>query len=197
MLTSRAEHRLVLRQDNADLRLTDLGYQLGLISEARFNQFQQKKEAIATEKERLANTKLGPNDRAVQQHLESLDSARISKKDNLARLIKRPELDYQSLAAIDPERPDLASDITKEVEIQLKYEGYIKKQRKQIEKQKELENKKIPSNIDYTEVSGLRLEAREKLEDIRPISVGQAGRISGVSPADISVLTIYLEKIQE
>jgi len=197
MLTSRAEHRLVLRQDNADLRLTDLGYQLGLISEARFNQFQQKKEAIVAEKERLANTKLGPNDKEVQQHLESLDSARISKKDNLARLIKRPELDYQSLAAIDPERPDLASNITKEVEIQLKYEGYIKKQRKQIEKQKELENKKIPSNIDYGEVSGLRLEAREKLEDIRPISVGQAGRISGVSPADISVLTIYLEKIQE
>ncbi|MGM0370513.1 MAG: tRNA uridine-5-carboxymethylaminomethyl(34) synthesis enzyme MnmG, partial [Bacillota bacterium] len=197
MLTSRAEHRLVLRQDNADLRLTDLGYQLGLISEARFNQFQQKKEAIAAEKERLANTKLGPNDKKVQQHLESLDSARISKKDNLARLIKRPELDYQSLAAIDPQRPDLASNITKEVEIQLKYEGYIKKQRKQIEKQKELENKKIPSNIDYREVSGLRLEAREKLEDIRPISVGQAGRISGVSPADISVLTIHLEKIQE
>ncbi|MGM0502070.1 MAG: tRNA uridine-5-carboxymethylaminomethyl(34) synthesis enzyme MnmG, partial [Bacillota bacterium] len=197
MLTSRAEYRLVLRQDNADLRLTDLGYQLGLISEERYQQFKTKKEAINQEKKRLRNTKLSPHDEEIQQHLESLDSARITKKDNLARLIKRPELDYQSLAAIDPERPDLPAEVSEEVEIQLKYEGYIKKQIKQIEKQKELENKKIPENFDYQQLEGLRLEAKEKLDQIRPVSVGQASRISGVSPADVSVLTIYLEKIEK
>ena len=197
MLTSRAEHRLVLRQDNADLRLTELGYELGLIDEERYNAFKEKKNAIAEEKERLRNTKLSPSNEEVQQHLESLGSARITKKDNLARLMKRPELDYQSLAALDPERPELPQAVTEEVEIQLKYEGYIKKQRKQIEKQKELENKKLPDEIDYHEIEGLRLEAKEKLNEIRPVSLGQASRISGVSPADISVLTVHLEKLTE
>ena len=197
MLTSRAEHRLVLRQDNADLRLTELGYELGLIDEERYNAFKEKKNAIAEEKERLRNTKLSPSNEEVQQHLESLGSARITKKDNLARLMKRPELDYQSLAALDPERPELPQAVTEEVEIQLKYEGYIKKQRKQIEKQKELENKKLPDEIDYHEIEGLRLEAKEKLNEIRPVSLGQAFRISGVSPADISVLTVHLEKLTE
>ncbi|MBM7557770.1 tRNA uridine-5-carboxymethylaminomethyl(34) synthesis enzyme MnmG [Halanaerobacter jeridensis] len=197
MLTSRAEHRLVLRQDNADLRLTELGYELGLIDEERYNAFKEKQRAIAAEKERLRNTKLSPSNEEVQQHLESLDSARITKKDNLARLMKRPELDYQSLASLDPERPELPQAVTEEVEIQLKYEGYIKKQRKQIEKQKELENKKLPDEIDYHEIEGLRLEAKEKLNEIRPVSLGQASRISGVSPADISVLTVHLEKLTE
>ncbi|MFO7820191.1 MAG: tRNA uridine-5-carboxymethylaminomethyl(34) synthesis enzyme MnmG [Halanaerobacter sp.] len=197
MLTSRAEHRLVLRQDNADLRLTELGYELGLIGEERFNEFQAKKQAIEAEKERLRNTKLSPSNEEVQQHLESLDSARITKQDNLARLIKRPELDYQSLAALDPKRPELPQAVTEEVEIQLKYEGYIKKQQKQIKKQKELESKKIPDSLDYQELEGLRLEAQEKLAEIEPLSLGQAARISGVSPADISVLTVYLEKLEE
>ena len=197
MLTSRAEHRLVLRQDNADLRLTELGYELGLIGEERFNRFKEKREAIEKEKERLQKVKLSPSNQEVQDYLKSLDSAEITKKDNLARLIKRPELDYQSLAPLDPERPDLPQVVTEEVEIQLKYEGYIKKQRKQIEKQKELESKKIPDSIDYEAIEGLRLEAQEKLAKIRPVSLGQAERISGVSPADISVLTIYLEKLEE
>ncbi|WP_408955307.1 tRNA uridine-5-carboxymethylaminomethyl(34) synthesis enzyme MnmG [Natroniella sp. ANB-PHB2] len=194
MLTSRAEYRLVLRQDNADLRLTSLGYQLGLISEERFEKFKAKKEAIEEEITRLKETIIYPEEE-IQKQLEDLGSTRLKNKDNLGRLIKRPELDYESLAQLDLKRSELPYDVQEEVEIQLKYEGYIKKQLKQIEKQRELEDKKIPEGIDYQQIEGLRIEAREKLNQIRPLSIGQAVRISGVSPADISVLTVYLEQI--
>ncbi|MCK8826843.1 tRNA uridine-5-carboxymethylaminomethyl(34) synthesis enzyme MnmG [Natroniella acetigena] len=194
MLTSRAEYRLVLRQDNADLRLTPLGYQLGLIAEERFEKFETKKEAIEEEMTRLKETTIYPEEE-IQKQLEDLGSTKLKNKDNLGRLIKRPELDYELLAPLDSNRPDLSYDVQEEVEIQLKYEGYIKKQLKQIEKQRELEDKKIPEGIDYQQIEGLRIEAREKLGQIRPVSIGQAARISGVSPADISVLTVYLEQI--
>ncbi len=195
MLTSRAEYRLVLRQDNADLRLTELGYELGLISEARFNSFLRKKKAIKAEIDRLKKTKLNPK-AEVNNCLKELDSTTINQPKSLATLIKRPELDYQSLEKLDSKREDLSSAIAKEVEIKLKYEGYIKQQVKQIKKQKDMEAKKIPSSIDYQAIDGLRLEAREKLEKIKPVSIGQANRISGVSPADISVLTIYLKELE-
>ncbi|GAB6099661.1 tRNA uridine-5-carboxymethylaminomethyl(34) synthesis enzyme MnmG [Halanaerocella petrolearia] len=195
MLTSRAEYRLILRQDNADLRLTPLGYELGLISDDRYNQFQEKKGAIEREKKRLRNVEVYSSDEAAQEYLASLGSAKVKTKDNLGHLLRRPELDYDSLAAIDPERPELPADIQEEVEIQLKYEGYIERQKKQVRRQQELEDTKIPENLNYDKIEGLRLEAKEKLNKIRPVSLGQASRISGVSPADISVLTVYLEKI--
>ncbi|AGB42500.1 glucose-inhibited division protein A [Halobacteroides halobius DSM 5150] len=195
MLTSRAEYRLVLRQDNADLRLTPLGYELGLISEPRYKKFKTKKRKIAEEKERLRNTEIYSSDEDAQKHLEKLGSSRVKTKDNLGRLLRRPELDYDSLVTIDPKRPKLATDIKEQVEIQLKYEGYINRQLKQIERQRELEDTKIPQDIDYDTIESLRLEAREKLDEIRPVSLGQASRISGVSPADISVLTVYLEQL--
>ncbi|GAB6137148.1 tRNA uridine-5-carboxymethylaminomethyl(34) synthesis enzyme MnmG [Halanaerobaculum tunisiense] len=194
MLTSRAEYRLVLRQDNADLRLTPLGYKLGLISQDRYDKFQTKQEAIKTEKKRLRNTDIYSSDQEAQDYLASLDSAQVKNKDNLGHLLKRPELDYDSLAALDPQRPELSSAVQEEVEIQLKYEGYIKRQQEQIKRQKELEEAKIPASIDYEQLDNLSLEAKEKLKQIRPLSVGQASRIPGVSPADISVLTVYLEQ---
>jgi tRNA uridine 5-carboxymethylaminomethyl modification enzyme len=196
MLTSRAEYRLVLRQDNADLRLTPLGYEIGLISEDRYQRFLDKKEAIKQEIERLENTEIYPTDEGVQEYLLKLGSTEINNKVTLAKLIKRPELSYKALAELDKERPKLPYSVREEVEIQLKYEGYIKKQQEQIQKQQELENKRLPEDIDYNQVKSLRLEAKEKLNEIRPISLGQAGRISGVSPADISVLTIYLEQLE-
>ncbi|PRX31854.1 tRNA uridine 5-carboxymethylaminomethyl modification enzyme [Orenia metallireducens] len=196
MLTSRAEYRLVLRQDNADLRLTKLGYEIGLISEERYQKFLDKKEAIKEEIERLENTEIYPTDEGVQEYLVKLGSTEINNKVTLAKLIKRPELSYKALAELDQDRPRLPYSVREEVEIQLKYEGYIKKQQEQIKKQQELENKSLPEDIDYNEVKSLRLEAKEKLNEIRPLSLGQAGRISGVSPADISVLTIYLEQLE-
>jgi len=196
MLTSRAEYRLVLRQDNADLRLTKLGYEIGLISEERYQRFLAKKEAIKEEIERLENTEIYPTDEGVQEYLVQLGSTKINNKVTLAKLIRRPELSYKVLAKLDQDRPRLPYSVREEVEIQLKYEGYIKKQQEQIKKQQELENKKLPEDIDYNQVKSLRLEAKEKLNEIRPLSLGQAGRISGVSPADISVLTIYLEQLE-
>ncbi|ADL13828.1 tRNA uridine-5-carboxymethylaminomethyl(34) synthesis enzyme MnmG [Acetohalobium arabaticum] len=196
MLTSRAEYRLLLRHDNADLRLTPLGYELGLISEDRYRDFIDKKEAIEAEKKRLKEVKLHPDD-DVQATLKELGSTGINNVDTLARLLRRPELDYESLAALDSDRPELSSEVKEEVEIQLKYEGYINRQLKQVENQQELDGQKIPQDIDYSEISGLSDESLEKLDKIRPMSVGQAARISGVKPADISLLTVYLEKLNQ
>lgn len=196
MLTSRAEYRLVLRPDNADLRLTALGYKLGLISEARYEKFQAKQEAIAAEKERLAKTEIYPSDSQAQEYLQQLGSSPLKhQKDNLAHLLQRPELDYEALAAIDPKRPGLALQVKQEVNIQLKYKGYIEKQRQQIKKQQELEAQRIPPEINYDQIEGLKKEAKEKLKKIEPRTVGQAARISGVTPADISLLTVHLKQM--
>lgn len=193
MMTSRAEYRLLLRQDNADLRLTDIGYEIGLIEEGRYQKFCQKREAIQKEIERLNSVVLGAN-RQVQEFLEKSESTPLKTATTLAELIRRPELNYESLSEIDPDRPDLPSDVVEQININLKYEGYIKRQEQQVEHFKKLEKKQIPQDIDYDDIGNLRKEARQKLKVVRPASVGQASRISGVSPADISVLLIYLGK---
>lgn len=193
MMTSRAEYRLLLRQDNADERLTKLGYEIGLIPEERYQHFVEKYEQIEKEIERVKNTFVG-NTEEVQKLLDEYNSTRLVSGISLAELIRRPELNYDCLASIDEERPDLSEEVREEVNINLKYEGYIKRQQKQVEQFHKLEKKKIPADIDYEDVKSLRLEAIQKLSDIRPESVGQAARISGVSPSDISVLTVYLEQ---
>lgn len=193
MMTSRAEYRLVLRQDNADLRLTEKGYAIGLVSEARFKRFMEKKEAIEQELERVEKAKIRFDD--VNPILESFGMLPVKESLKLVDLLKRPEIFYKDFAHVDPTRPEgIRRDVLKQVEIQLKYEGYIKKQLEQIEKFKSLESKLIPFEIDFYQIESLRLEARQKLSDIRPKSIGQASRISGVSPADISVLLVYLEQ---
>ena len=193
MMTSRAEYRLLLRQDNADERLTKLGYEIGLISEERYQHFVQKYNQIEKEIERVKNTFVGKTEE-VQNLLEKYNSTKLVSGITLAELIRRPELNYDSLASIDEERPNLSEEVREEVNINLKYEGYIKRQQRQVEQFHKLEKKKIPVDLDYEKVSSLRLEAIQKLSDIRPESVGQAARISGVSPSDISVLTVYLEQ---
>ncbi len=193
MMTSRAEYRLLLRQDNADERLTKLGYEIGLISEERYQKFQEKYRKIEKEIERVKNTFVG-NTEKVQALLEHYHSTRLVSGISLAELIRRPELTYDALALIDEERPVLPEEVREEVNINLKYEGYIQRQKKQVEQFHRLEKKRIPADIDYEEIKSLRLEAIQKLSDIRPESVGQAARISGVSPSDISVLTVYLEQ---
>lgn len=193
MMTSRAEYRLLLRQDNADERLTKLGYEIGLISEERYQHFVEKEEQIKKEINRVLHTHVG-NTEEVQKLLDEYDSTRLVSGISLAELIRRPELSYDKLAPIDKERPKLSKEVREEVNINLKYEGYIKRQQKQVEQFHKLESKKIPSDIDYEDIKSLRLEAIQKLSDIRPESVGQAARISGVSPSDISVLTVYLEQ---
>ena len=195
MMTSRAEYRLLLRQDNADLRLTEIGHDIGLISDERYNKFLEKRQKIEEEKERLKNTTIKPTEK-VNEILERCGTSIISNGVKIADLLKRSELSYEKLGEIDENRPDLPCDVTQEVEIMVKYEGYIKLQEEQVEKFKKLEKKLLPDNIDYSEIKGLRLEARQKLNKIRPNSVGQASRISGVSPADISVLLIYLEQMK-
>jgi tRNA uridine 5-carboxymethylaminomethyl modification enzyme len=192
MLTSRAEYRLLLRQDNADLRLTQLGYEIGLISEDRYKKFKKKQEAIIAEKKRLKEYKLYPED-DIQNYLRELGTAELKNIDTIARLLRRPELNYEDLAGLDPERSDLDPEVKEEVEIQLKYEGYINRQLKQVKEQKEIEEKQIPEDIDYNQIKGLSAESLEKLKEIEPVSIGQASRISGVSPADISLLTVYLK----
>lgn len=192
MMTSRAEYRLLLRQDNADERLTPIGYELGLISEERYQKFLKKQEQIKDEIERLTHVHLKPTDE-VNSILEDLGSSPISKGISLSELLKRPEITYENTKVLDLERPELPDTVTEQVEVKIKYEGYINKQLAQVEKFKRLENKKIPANINYSDISGLRLEAAEKLDEIKPATLGQAGRISGVSPADISVLQIYLD----
>lgn len=193
MMTSRAEYRLILRQDNADLRLTEIGYEIGLIDEARYQKLRHKKEQIACEMERLEKTKVGATKR-VQEILVEKGSTPLNSGSTLAELIKRPELDYDRIAELDTERTPVPEDVIEQVNINLKYEGYIGRQMRQVEHFKKLENKKIPVDIDYEEVYSLRIEAKQKLSKIKPHSVGQASRISGVSPADISVLLVYLEQ---
>ncbi len=194
MMTSRAEYRLLLRQDNADLRLTEKGYKIGLISEERFNKFKEKRRKIEEEIERLKNTTIRP-DKKVNEFLLDHGTTEIDTGVKLAELLKRTELTYKDLAKIDEKRNEnLPKDVIKEVEIQLKYEGYIKMQEAQVAKFKKLEQKELREDIEYKKISGLSLEARQKLDKYKPISVGQASRISGVSPADISVLLIYLEQ---
>ena len=193
MMTSRAEYRLLLRQDNADLRLTEIGYEVGLISKERYEVLCEKKKMIYGEIERLNKTTIGAT-QAVQKLLEENGSTLLQSGTTLAELLKRPELSYDKLEEIDTERKELPEAVCEQVNINLKYEGYIKRQERQVIQFKKLENKKIPESIDYNDVYSLRKEALQKLIEYRPSSVGQASRISGVSPADISVLLIYLEK---
>lgn len=193
MMTSRAEYRLLLRQDNADLRLRKKGYQAGLIDEETYQAVLRKEEAIQKEIDRTEHATIGGTPQ-VQKLLEEKGSTLLKSGTTIAELIRRPELNYEDLAPIDPERPELPWDVKQQVEINLKYEGYIKRQLKQVEQFKKLEAKKIPEDLDYEKVGSLRIEARQKLELYRPISIGQASRISGVSPADISVLLVYLEQ---
>ena len=195
MMTSRAEYRLLLRQDNADLRLTEIGYEVGLIDQERYEAFCRKKELIEKEVNRLKKTTVGTG-KKVQEFLKLQNSTLLQSGSTIAELLKRPELSYDLLAEIDKERPVLPEDVCEQVNINLKYDGYIQRQMRQVAQFKKLEKKKIPENIDYDEVYSLRKEALQKLKEFRPTSVGQASRISGVSPADISVLLIYLEKIK-
>ena len=193
MMTSRAEYRLLLRQDNADLRLTEIGHDIGLISDERYKKFLHKKEQIEQEIARIKATVIKPTEK-VNEFLEKNNTSKITNGVKLADLLKRSELSYKKLAEIDENRPVLDDEVAEEVEIQVKYEGYIKLQEEQVEKFKKLEQKLLPENIEYKNIKGLRLEARQKLDKIKPNSIGQASRISGVSPADISVLLIYLEQ---
>lgn len=193
MMTSRAEYRLLLRQDNADLRLTEKGYEIGLISDKRYKDFKTKKQNIEKEIERLKKTTIKPTEE-VNKFLEENNSSKIEVGIKLAELLKRTELTYEKLSKIDKDRPNLKKAEKEQVEIQIKYEGYIKLQEKQVEEFKKLEKKLLPNDIDYNNIKGISLEARQKLNTHKPISVGQASRISGVSPADISVLLIYLEQ---
>lgn len=193
MMTSRAEYRLLLRQDNADLRLTKKGYQVGLVSKERYEWVKKKEKMIKEEVERVSHVIVGANQK-TQEFLEKYQSVPLNTGSTLTELIRRPELNYDLLSEIDPDRPHLPEEVAEQVNINIKYDGYIKRQMKQVESFKKLENKKLEKNFDYDAVSGLRIEAKQKLNLYQPISIGQASRISGVSPADISVLLVYLEQ---
>ncbi len=193
MMTSRAEYRLLLRQDNADLRLRKYGYEAGLIGREAYEHVCRKQEAIEKEVQRLKSVKIGAS-RENQAYLKSLGSAELKTACSLAELMCRPELGYEQIAGLDPDRKPLPKEVTEQVEIQIRYEGYINRQQRQVEQFEKMENRKIPSSIDYDDVGSLRLEARQKLKEFMPASVGQASRISGVTPADVAVLLIYLEK---
>ena len=193
IMTSRSEYRLLLRQDNADLRLTDIGYRVGLISEERYAAFKAKRAAIEKEIDRLTHSGVAPTE-TVNASLAAVGSAPITAGMRLSDLLRRPEVTYASLAAVDTERPPLPDAVTATAEIQIKYEGYIRRELAEVEKQAKLETRRLPDDIDYEKVTGLRIEARQKLSRIRPMNLGQASRISGVNPADISVLIIYLGK---
>ena len=192
MMTSRAEYRLLLRQDNADLRLTEMGHKVGLVTEERYSRFLARKKNIEDELERLKKLKV-TNKKEVNEFLVSINSTPLRKAISFYELMQRPELDYFKLAELDPERPDLSDDIGEQINVLTKYEGYIQSQMEQVAQFSKFEKKLLPKDIDYNKVSGLRKEAVQKLTNIKPISIGQASRISGVSPADISVLLIYLE----
>ena len=196
MMTSRAEYRLLLRQDNADLRLTEIGHDIGLISDERYKKFLIKKENIEKEKERLEKLIVKPTEK-VNKFLEEHNTTKLTTGTKMAELLKRTELNYEDLAQIDENRPDLSIQEKEEVEIQIKYEGYIKMQEAQVEKFKKLEQKILPDDIDYNEIKGISLEARQKLNKYKPHSIGQASRISGVSPADISVLLIFMQGLKK
>ena len=191
MMTSRAEYRLLLRQDNADLRLTKTGYEVGLIDEERYQKLLRKEEMIEEEIKRVSHTNVGTSEQ-VQELLKAFGSTPLTSGTTLAELIRRPELSYEKLEPIDIDRPDIPIDVKEQVNINIKYDGYIKRQMRQVEQFKKLENKKIPDDINYDEIQSLRIEAKQKLNQIRPASIGQASRISGVSPADVSVLLVYL-----
>ena len=191
MMTSRSEYRLILRQDNADLRLTDIGRRVGLIDDERYAKFTEKRRRIEEEISRIENTTVPPS-KEVNDYLASRSSSPISTGIKLAELLRRPEIDYASLAAIDKDRPDLPRAVRLTAEIQIKYDGYIKRELAEVKRQEKLEEKLLPPDIDYSKISGLRLEAAEKLNKVRPLNIGQASRISGVNPADVSVLLIYL-----
>jgi tRNA uridine 5-carboxymethylaminomethyl modification enzyme len=193
IMTSRSEYRLLLRQDNADLRLTEIGHDVGLIGEERYQAFLEKKQMIEAEIARLEKTVAPPSEKN-NEILRSLNSSEISTGTKLAELLRRPELSYAAIAEIDENRPKLPSAVIRTAEIQVKYQGYIKRELSEVERQKKLETKLLPPDIDYSKIVGLRLESAEKLSKIRPVSIGQAARISGVNPADISVLLIYLGK---
>lgn len=192
MMTSRAEYRLLLRQDNADLRLREKGYKVGLVSKEQYEYVLWKKEKIAEEKERMEHVHVGASPE-VQELLKAHNSTLLKNGISLADLIRRPELSYDIVAPLDKNRPQLPQDVKDQVNINIKYEGYIKRQEKQVEGFKKLEKKRLPEDLDYSRISGLRMEARQKLEQFRPVSIGQASRIAGVSPADISVLLVYME----
>ncbi|MFR2788741.1 MAG: tRNA uridine-5-carboxymethylaminomethyl(34) synthesis enzyme MnmG [Clostridia bacterium] len=194
MMTSRAEYRLLLRQDNADLRLTEIGHEIGLISDERYKRFLSKKENIEKEVERLKKTVVKPTEK-VNKILKKCGTSELNNGSKMAELIKRPEVSYEILKDIDENRPELSYQEKEEVEIQIKYEGYIKLQEEQVEKFKKLEEKILPENIDYETINGISLEGRQKLNKFKPRSIGQASRISGVSPADVSVLLVYLQQI--
>lgn len=193
MMTSRSEYRLLLRQDNADERLTPIGHRVGLIDEERYNSFLNKQKAIEEEILRLERTTIPPSEEN-NDHLRSLGSSEITTGIKLAELLRRPELSYRSIAPMDANRPDLPAAVIRTAEVKVKYQGYIKRELSEVERQKKLEDKRLPADIDYKSIVGLRLESAEKLDKIRPVSIGQASRISGVNPADISVLLIYLGK---
>jgi tRNA uridine 5-carboxymethylaminomethyl modification enzyme len=195
MMTSRAEYRLILRQDNADLRLRKIGYEVGLVSEEEYAKVCNKEKLISEEIERLKGIKVGASKR-VSEILESKGSTALHTGASLAELISRPELSYYDVAELDVDRVPLPYDVIEQVEINIKYDGYIKRQFSQVESFKKLERKLIPAGIDYSGISNLRIEARQKLEKFKPTSVGQASRISGVSPADVSVLLVYLEQMK-
>ncbi len=195
MMTSRAEYRLLLRQDNADLRLRKIGHEIGLVSDGEYEHLLQKKAQIDEEIERLEKATIGGTPK-VQELLAKYESTPLKSGTTLAELIKRPELDYEKLAEVDEKRPQLAYDVQEQVNIEIKYEGYIKRQMQQVAQFKKLEGRKLPENFDYSQVNSLRKEAVQKLNKIQPSTIGQASRISGVSPADISVLMVYLERIK-
>ncbi|PMC35541.1 tRNA uridine-5-carboxymethylaminomethyl(34) synthesis enzyme MnmG [Bacillus sp. UMB0899] len=193
LLTSRAEYRLLLRHDNADLRLTETGHKIGLISEERYEKFNHKKKAIEDEKERLSSTIIKPN-QETQSLIVSVGGSELKDGIKAADLLKRPEMTYEHIAQLVPSEQEVNSDVSEQVEIQIKYEGYIEKSLQQVEKLKKMENKKVPEDIDYDDINGLASEARQKLKEVRPLSVAQASRIAGVNPADISILLVYLEQ---
>ena len=193
MMTSRAEYRLLLRQDNADIRLTKIGYEVGLIDEERYQKLLKKEKMIEEETERVKHANVGTSEK-VQEVLKSYGSTPLTSGTTVAELIRRPELSYEKTEEIDKDRPDLPDDVKEQVDINIKYEGYITRQMRQVEQFKKMENKKIPEDIDYDSIKSLRIEAKQKLNQIRPASIGQASRISGVSPADVSVLLVYLGK---
>ena len=195
MMTSRSEYRLILRQDNADVRLTPTGRRIGLISDDRWNRYQEKLEHINAELERVRTTVISPSEE-INSILRERNTSEIRTGVRLAELIKRPELNYEVLAQVDKTRTETDRNVLEQVEIEIKYEGYIKRQLIIIDQVRRLESKILPADIDYSTIDGLRLEAREKLNKVRPESIGQASRISGVSPADISVLVIYLSTLK-